>query len=66
MQDFLADLMQQKHPFVLFRFPQEKQIHCYYQIDHETHLTENFQEEGFVFAPFLAQGKKCDDSFYPS
>lgn len=57
MQDFLADLMQQKHPFVLFRFPQEKQIHCYYQIDHETHLTENFQEEGFVFAPFLAQGK---------
>ena len=57
MQDFLADLLQQQHPFVLFRFPQEKQIHCYYQIDNEIHLTANFQEEGFVFAPFLAQEK---------
>lgn len=57
MQDFLADLMQQQHPFVLFRYPQEKQIHCYYQIDNETYLTENFKEEGFVFAPFLSQGK---------
>jgi len=55
MLDFLADLLQQQHPFVLFRFPQEKQIHCYYQIDNETYLTENFQEEGFVFAPFLSQ-----------
>ena len=57
MQDFLADLLQQQHPFVLFRYPQEKQIHCYYQIDNETYLTENFQEEGFVFAPFLSQEK---------
>ena len=57
MQYFLADLMQQQHPFVLFRHPQEKQIHCYYQIDNEIHLTENFQEEGFVFAPFLSQEK---------
>ena len=55
MLDFLANLLQQQHPFVLFRFPQEKQIHCYYQIDNETYLTENFQEEGFVFAPFLSQ-----------
>ena len=57
MLDFLADLMQQQHPFVLFRYPQEKQIHCYYQIDNETYLTKNFQEEGFVFAPFLSQEK---------
>ena len=57
MQDFLEDLLQQQHPFVLFRFPQEKKIHCYYQIDHETYLTENFHEEGFVFAPFLPQEK---------
>lgn len=57
MQDFLANLFEQQHPFVLFRFPQEKQIHCYYQIDNKTHLTADFQEEGFVFAPFLAQGK---------
>ena len=57
MQDFLTGLIQQQHPFVLFRFPQEKQIHCYYQIDNETHLTENFHEEGFVFVPFLLQEK---------
>lgn len=57
MQDFLADLMQQQYPFVLFRYPQEKQIHCYYQLDNEIHLTENFQEEGFVFAPFISKKK---------
>ena len=57
MQYFLVDLMQQQHPYVLFRFPQEKQIHCYYQIDNEIRLTEDFQEDGFVFAPFLSQEK---------
>lgn len=58
MQDFLANLLEQQRPFVLFRFPQEKQLHCYYQTSPETHWTENFQEEGFVFAPFLSQQKK--------
>ena len=58
MQDFLADLLEQQHPFVLFRFPQEEQIHCYYQTSSKIYWTENFQEEGFVFAPFQSQQKK--------
>ena len=55
MQDFLADLLEKQYPFVLFRFPQEKQIHCYYQTQENAHWTQNFEEDGFVFAPFLAQ-----------
>ena len=58
MQDFLANLLGQKYPFVLFRFPKEEQIHCYYQTSSEVHWTESFQEDGFVFAPFQSQQKK--------
>ena len=58
MQDFLANLLEQQHPFVLFRFPQEEQINCYYQTSSEVYWTENFQEDGFVFAPFQSQQKK--------
>ena len=55
MQDFLADIVKKQYPFVLFRFPQEAQVHCYYQADSRTHRTSNFEEEGFVFAPFVRQ-----------
>lgn len=58
MQEFLADLLQKQHPFVFFRFPQEKQIHCYYQVEDQTYWTDNFEEDGFVFAPFLAQQRQ--------
>ena len=58
MQDFLADLLEKQYPFVLFRFPQEAKVHCYYQSDSSTHWTHNFEEEGFVFAPFVRQQKQ--------
>lgn len=58
MQDFLADLVEKQYPFVLFRFPQEAKVHCYYQSDSSTHWTHNFEEEGFVFAPFVRQQKQ--------
>ena len=58
MQEFLADLLEKQYPFVLFRFPQKAQVHCYYQSDNTTHWTCNFEEEGFVFAPFVRQQKQ--------
>ncbi len=58
MQDFLADLLEKQYPFVLYRFPQEAQVHCYYQSDSSAHWTSNFEEEGFVFAPFVRQQKQ--------
>lgn len=39
-------------PFVLFRYPHTKTIHCFYQKDHSTHKTIAFNEKGFVFASF--------------
>lgn len=58
MQDFIASLLQQKFPFVLFRFPQEEEIHCFYQKDEREYTTRDFTEEGFVFAPFVVQQEK--------
>ena len=58
MQEFLADLWRQRLPFVFFRFPQEKQIHCYYQVEDQAYWTDNFEEDGFVFAPFLSQQRQ--------
>lgn len=58
MQDFLSDLLKQQHPFVLFRFPQQKKVHCYFQLENDTYWTTNFEEEGFVFAPFKKQQKQ--------
>lgn len=52
MQEFLADLYQKQLPFVLFRLPQKDEIHCYYQVEAECHWTQDFKEEGFVFASF--------------
>ena len=57
MQEFLADLYQKQLPFVLFRLPQKDEIHCYYQVEDESHWTQDFKEEGFVFASFEKQDK---------
>lgn len=39
-------------PFVLFRFPNEETVHCFFQKEKKTYTTNSFKEEGFVFAPF--------------
>ncbi|MGB1448503.1 MAG: isochorismate synthase [Flavobacteriaceae bacterium] len=58
MQDFIASLLAQHRPFVLFRFPGQAGMHCYYQHDQAAHYTQDYSEEGFVFAPFVAQAQQ--------
>jgi len=58
MQDFIASLLAQHNPFVLFRFPGQARMHCYYQQDQAAHYTQDYTEEGFVFAPFTAQAQQ--------
>ncbi len=58
MQQFLSDLIQQQYPFVLFRFPGETMLHCYYQTDDTVHWTEDYAETGFAFAPFRPEKKQ--------
>ncbi len=58
MQDFIASLLAQHRPFVLFRFPDQARMHCYYQQDQAAHYTQDYTEEGFVFAPFTTQAQQ--------
>ena len=45
-------LWNEKKPFVFFRLPQNKDVRLFYQDNEELHLTSDFSENGFVFAPF--------------
>ena len=40
-------------PFVLFKYPNDSQIHLIYQNDTCVHTMENFSEKGFVIHPFV-------------
>ena len=42
-------------PFVFFRLPNTADIHCYWQEDNTLHTTTDFDFDGFLFAPFVAQ-----------
>ena len=52
MHPTLRTLEDKGVPFVLFRYPDTKTIHCFYQNDNKTHTTNSFKDEGFIFAPF--------------
>lgn len=52
MNPTLLHLEEKGVPFVLFRFPDEEMVHCFFQNDKKTYTTSSFKEEGFVFAPF--------------
>lgn len=52
MQTFISSLEAEGLPFVLFRYPNEERILCYYQNDKQEHRTTSFEEEGFVFSSF--------------
>lgn len=40
-------------PFVVYRKPESKTISCWIQNDRKVHLLDNYEESGFVMAPFL-------------
>ena len=56
-------LWNEKKPFVFFRLPQNKDVRLFYQDNGELHLTSDFSENGFVFAPFK---RKNQLPFIPS
>lgn len=43
---------QEKIPFVLFSFPESKEVHAYFQNSNKKYTTDTFEEWGFVMAPF--------------
>lgn len=55
MQAFISSLKKKDFPFVLFRSPEENEIHCYFQEDNSEYRTEHFKEEGFVFGKFVGE-----------
>jgi isochorismate synthase len=53
--DFLDKLIvahQQKLPFVAYREPNVKKLTAFFQEDDRLHLVDDFENKGFVFAPF--------------
>ena len=58
MSERIATLIANDSPFVLYRLPGEKAVHCFYQKDKTVHTTIDFSEAGFVFAPFVTRPGK--------
>ena len=55
MIDFFIKVKQQKAqnlPFVLFRKPNDIKLVGFFQNNDHLYFAENFEETGFVFAPF--------------
>lgn len=50
-KDILAH-HQQQLPFVLYRKPQEQEVYAILQQDQQLHTVNDYEEQGFVFAPF--------------
>lgn len=44
-------------PFVLYRNPNQKMVHALFQNDDVVHITTDFLDSGFVFAPFDFHGE---------
>lgn len=54
-EELLDEICQAKKgsfPFALYRIPQNDQVEAIIQNDHRLHYTRDFQESGFVMAPF--------------
>ncbi|MEK9614179.1 MAG: isochorismate synthase [Flavobacteriaceae bacterium] len=52
---FLESLWNSQNPFVAFRLPDSKEIMVYFQQNKELKLTEDWNDSGFVMAPFQIQ-----------
>ncbi len=52
MFEALNTLLDKNSPFVVFKHPNSKEVHIYFQEDNKLHLTQNFSEKGFLMAPF--------------
>ena len=48
----IAKALKENLPFVAYKHPQGNEIKGFFQQDNQLYTTENFQENGFVFAPF--------------
>jgi len=48
----IKDLMVSKSPFVVFRKPHKLEITLLEQLDQICHVCDNFNQKGYVFAPF--------------
>ena len=55
-EDFLQkakEVVAEHLPFVLFKYPNDSQLHLIYQNDTFVHTIEDFSEKGFVIHPFV-------------
>ncbi len=43
-------------PFVAYNKPNEKKVYAFFQKDDTLHITKDYREKGFVFAPFDDEG----------
>jgi len=50
--DKIKEQLQQKLPFVAYRHPRESEVYAQLQEDAVLDYLENFNQEGFIFAPF--------------
>lgn len=50
--DSTADQYEKNLPFVIYRKPKEQKVRVIFQDDTQEHHIKNFEETGFVFAPF--------------
>lgn len=48
----VSEYLDKKRPFVIYSKPESNKIIGIFQGDNTLHFTENFREEGFIFAPF--------------
>ena len=52
LETFFNTVQENDLPFVVYRKPGEKVVKAYFQKDKALHFLKDFDEEGFVFAPF--------------
>ncbi len=52
-----------ENPFVIYRKPDDKEVHAHVQNDKDLHVLSDFDKTGFVFAPFHKAAPKI---FFPA
>lgn len=69
----VADQFAKNLPFVIYRKPKEQNVHAIFQEDDQVNYVKNFDESGFVFAPFdksnssiLIPVDRISEAFYES
>jgi isochorismate synthase len=65
MIDFFIKVKQQESqnlPFVLYKKPDKIKVVGYFQKNDHLYFAENFEEVGFIFAPFVKDTNSFDQS----